>query len=180
MIQRPCVSNGLFNQRGREIQTMLTKHLTRLFQHMSWANQQILEILEQHESTLGDALKLMAHITAAEYIWFSRIKGEDVGDMTPWTPMSLAQCRELSDKNGSGYLALLEGMTDKDLQSEITYRTTRGDEFSSNVADILLHVTLHGSHHRGQIASILRAELDTARAMDFIVYSLQNPSPPQP
>ena len=41
--------------------------------------------------------------------------------------------------------------------SQITYKNSKGEAWTSAVEDILVHVTTHSAYHRGQIAADLRA-----------------------
>jgi len=64
-----------------------------------------------------------------------------------------------------GYLAKLG---EADLAGTIEYRNSKGEQWQSTVADVLTHVLLHGSYHRGQIASAIRAAGGTPAYTDFI------------
>lgn len=53
------------------------------------------------------------------------------------------------------------------LQHEVEYHTSNGATFRNSVADILTHVALHGSYHRGQIALVTREAGPTPVPTDY-------------
>lgn len=143
----------------------------KLFQHMSWADSQILTAILSAKENISEAQNLFGHIIAAEHIWLSRIYSTDIGDFTPWKKLTLQECKDLAEKNSRKYFALSEKITDSELERLVTYKTTKGDEYHSKLGDILVHVALHGSYHRGQIASLLKANQMPVPATDFILFS---------
>ena len=52
----------------------------------------------------------------------------------------------------------------------VEYRNSRGVVFQNTVAEILTHVALHGSYHRGQIAMRVRAAGGVPVTTDYIVF----------
>ncbi len=112
---------------------------SRLFQHLAWADREIISALDQPNNSVDAAIQLLAHIVAAEHIWLSRIHSQDIGDFTPWTRLSFPECRDLSAKNLLGYLTLVENITEQQLQNLIVYRTTKGDEFRSPLGEIFYY-----------------------------------------
>ncbi len=50
----------------------------------------------------------------------------------------------------------------------IEYRNTKGEKHASRVDDVLMHVVMHGSYHRGQIATLVRQGGSTPAYTDFI------------
>ena len=56
------------------------------------------------------------------------------------------------------------------LAKEITYRNRAGKEYRNTVGDILAHVALHGSHHRGQLALLVRQGGGVPAGTDYITY----------
>jgi uncharacterized damage-inducible protein DinB len=54
------------------------------------------------------------------------------------------------------------------LARQINYVNSKGESWSSQVDDILLHVITHSAYHRGQIASNMRAAGLTPAYTDFI------------
>ena len=59
-------------------------------------------------------------------------------------------------------------MDDGALERTVHYRNSAGAEFDSKISDILLHVALHGSYHRGKIAAALRGAGADPAPTDYI------------
>lgn len=151
--------------------------LARLFQHLEWADQTLLAVFQQAGEPPSEALKLLAHLLAAEAIWLSRIRGDPAPPLQVWPDLDLAGCRELRARTAAGYQALLPSLKEEQLDAPVAYRTSRGVACTNSLGDILLHVALHGSHHRGQIAALLRASGIEPAATDFILFARDRPGP---
>ena len=67
-----------------------------------------------------------------------------------------------------GWATLLDGADDAALARDVAYTNSKGEPFHDRVDDILLHVVLHGVHHRGQIAAAVRAGGGEPAYTDFI------------
>lgn len=57
-----------------------------------------------------------------------------------------------------------------DWNQVIAYRDTKGNPYASPVWQILLHLTNHGTYHRGQVSNMLRQLGRTPAPQDLIVY----------
>jgi len=57
-----------------------------------------------------------------------------------------------------------------DVARAIDYRNSAGQAFRSTVEDILLHVALHGTYHRGQIALVIRGGGGEPASTDYIAF----------
>lgn len=143
------------------------QHFRRLFQYDTWANREVLTNLKQHESPPSRALKFLAHILAAEVLWLERIKGERQS-LAVWPEFTLAQCETHLEKITQSWKAYLSALTPEGLSQKIAYTNTKGETFRSTVEDVLTHVLMHGSYHRGQIATETRAAGQTPAYTDFI------------
>ena len=145
--------------------------LDRLYQHLAWADREVMEALAKASEPPAEALQLLGHILAAERIWLAHIRHEEPAGLTVWPESpTLDQCRQRLAENRAGYQALVATLQDADMEAPVAYRTTHGESFENNLEDILLHVALHGTHHRGQIAALARrAGLDPART-DYIMF----------
>jgi uncharacterized damage-inducible protein DinB len=71
---------------------------------------------------------------------------------------------------------LIEQLRPEDFQRVVPYRNSAGLAFESTVEDILLHVCLHGSYHRGQIARAVRQGGATPAPTDYIGFIRGSPA----
>lgn len=149
------------------------RNLRRMFQHMDWSNHQILEVLDREQPDDDRAIKLFAHILSAEAIWISRIEGKKMQAVIWPDDMQIEALRNLAAENRDRFSSYLDAVTSEQLRQPVAYVTSLGAEYTTEPADILMHVALHGSYHRGQIASILRMEQISPPATDYIQYVRQ-------
>jgi len=149
-------------------------HLHRLYQHLAWADRQALDALRRAPAAPAPALRLLAHLLSAERIWLGRIRREPGPPPPVWPDtLSLDRCEALLAENHAGFQAVLDSAGAADLAAPVTYRTSKGEPFSTALRDILLHVALHGAHHRGQIALLLRLEGLAPAGTDLILFVRQ-------
>ena len=150
-------------------------HLTRLVAHLAWADAEVLSGLRAATNAEPACLELFAHILGAEAVWLSRIKGEKAM-VAVWPRISLTECAALAQVNARDLAALVSGLRPEDLSRAITYINSEGKQFTSTLEDILLHVCLHGSYHRGQVARALRLGGDQPASTDFIAFTRGAPT----
>jgi uncharacterized damage-inducible protein DinB len=143
-------------------------YLRRLFEQIFWADARVLALLRtvEHERSL----RLLAHLLAAERVWLTRLRGEDSSRLEIWPTLSLAECETLAAESRAGYTAYLEGLSERDLPEPVTYRNSTGAAFHTARLDILTHVALHGSYHRGQIAQLVRGAGAEPVNTDYIIW----------
>ena len=147
----------------------MKEHFKRLFQHLEWADTRVLASLQSAQNPQERSLDLYSHILGAEHVWLSRIYGT-TKRVDVWPVLSLDECEQLSTENIAAFGVLVSRITPDLLEKPITYRNSAGDQFTSTVEDILTHVAMHGSYHRGQIAAALRAGGDTPSPTDYIAF----------
>src|SRR5688572_11602119 len=124
--------------------------LARLFAHDAWANAEALEAVAAAGAPPA-ALRLIAHVAAAERLWKARIDGGGAA-VVVWPEWRLGECRaELAALAGEWrlYLAALD---DAEAARAVSYVNSKGEPWTTTVDDILVHVVLHSSYHRGQVA----------------------------
>ena len=155
----------------------MDSHLERLFQHLEWANGRLLEALDRAAAPPGEAIRLLAHVLGAERVWLDRIQGLGDARPDPWPALSLGQARELCQASVARFRTVLRTAPAERLAAPIAYVNSRGEAFRNSLEDILLHVALHGAHHRGQIAALLRqAGLEPA-VTDYIGFARAGQGP---
>jgi uncharacterized damage-inducible protein DinB len=150
----------------------------RLFDHLYWADRLVLESLRAARNPPAKAIEVYCHVLGAEHVWLSRINGEQP-KLEVWPKLTLEQCDQIASANHESFRQLVGEITPATLSREIAYRNSAGSSFVSTLEDILTHVALHGSYHRGQIAASLRAGGETPVATDFIVFARGGQAPPR-
>lgn len=126
----------------------------RLLDHLEWADRRALEAVREADDRR--ALRLLAHLLACERVWLRRIETGGSSGLEIWPDLSVEECAELLDANLRRFRGLLRSLSEEELDGEISYRNSEGREYDTPLGDILLHVFLHGTHHRGQIATRVR------------------------
>ena len=144
------------------------KTIQKMFEHVSWANQQILETLRS--SGDQEASRLFSHILLSENVWITRLRGLDSSHLPIWQDADLESCAALMKENEENIKAYLAPLTEADLDQIISYKNSKGTEFKNSIRDILTHVALHGQYHRGQINARLRAGGMEPVNVDFITF----------
>lgn len=149
------------------------RYLMRVYDHMSWANREIINRLQEEQNVPERPLSLFAHILSAEAVWLSRLNGsvQSTREIWPSEGLNLQYCIDLALVNAEGYRQYFANLGAGQLKGEVSYRSSKGEPFTSAILDILTHVSLHGSYHRGQIATHLRMENITPPMTDYILYA---------
>lgn len=144
--------------------------IRQLLVYGGWANARILAALTSTSRHHQKALHLLAHLLVSERIWLLRLKGEDTSTFNKSPGLSYAECENLANEHQRDYTDLLGSLSEDDLHSPVTYRNFKGTEFHTPVGEILMHVALHGTYHRGQIAIAMRVEGGIPVDTDFITF----------
>ncbi|MFB6368154.1 MAG: DinB family protein [Gemmatimonadota bacterium] len=151
---------------GRE--SRLQARLERLVDHMEWANRRALRVVR--ETGEPGSLELLAHVLATERVWMERIRTGDCSGVEIWPDLTADECEARMEENLERYRAFARSVSREGLRREAAYANSSGESFETPVAEILLHVALHGSYHRGQIARELREAGEEPVNTDFIQF----------
>jgi uncharacterized damage-inducible protein DinB len=144
----------------------LLDHLRRQFAYDAWAHREVLTVIARGSGS-APAIKLLAHILSAERLWLERIR-QQPQSLPVWPEFALDRCEAQIDELAQLWREYLAQLSPAALSHKISYKNSKGESWSSTVQDILTHVVLHSSYHRGQIASLMRAGGQTPAYTDFI------------
>ena len=133
------------------------------FEH--WANSQSLEAIVAAAHPLPEALALVAHIVSISGFWAARVEGT-AGNLDPWptftAPELETELRQLLER----WLRLSHCNA---MNAQVRYLSNDKESRSNLFSEVLQEVLLHGAHHRGQIALVLRMKgSEPPRSTDFI------------
>ena len=147
----------------------MKERLELLLSFEGWANERAIESLVR-ANDYTPAVRLFAHILAAQQAWLMRLTGQDSTGFQIWPAAGMDECRKLRPRLQAELEEWLDGTSQADLEHEISYRNQAGREFRNTPLDILTHLTLHSQHHRGQIALELREIGVQPAVTDFIAF----------
>ncbi|HEX7071685.1 MAG TPA: DinB family protein [Rhodothermales bacterium] len=144
--------------------------LRRLFAHLEWADDRALRALGQTPHPPPDALRVFSHLLGSEHTWLSRINQVPPA-IAVWPDLDVEACGVLSRENITRIRSLLDGLTLAALARRVPYTNTQGETYEPRLDDILLHMCLHGSYHRGQVAWVLRRNGLEPVPTDYIAFT---------
>jgi uncharacterized damage-inducible protein DinB len=145
----------------------LADFLRRQFAYDEWANKEVLNAIRAAGGEDRRSLQLMSHILATELVWLERLK-QQPQSVPVWPEPDLAQCEAQAAKMGGLWLDFLDLITAGDVSQSISYKNSKGEQWTSTIVDMLTQVVMHSAYHRGQIASYMRANGQTPAYTDFI------------
>jgi uncharacterized damage-inducible protein DinB len=142
--------------------------LLRLVGHMRWADAQFADALDRDPPP--EAVRLFAHVASVEHLWYARIRGQ-THQYPVWPSLDVSQSRAIAARHADLFEHLVIDTDDAALSRVVDYRNSAGRDYRSPVGEIIAHVAMHGSHHRGQIARVLRETGREPPYTDYIQFS---------
>jgi len=145
--------------------------LPTLCDHMAWADARAsASIAEMPASPARDrAVSLYAHIVAIEYAWVARFE-QRTPDHTQWPDWSLETASEIAVASAAALHSIATTAGSEGLSATIAYRNRAGVEGRNSLWEILMHIVLHGTYHRGQIALLGRDGGSVPASTDFSTF----------
>lgn len=147
---------------------MTVETFRRLFAYDAWGNLAALESLRLGTIAPSPrACALVGHLIGAGRIWFDRLQGRPA-TMDVWPDLTLDQCEKEFRALDAAWKGYLDGLKQADLSRVVAYTNSKGERWESTIGDIMMHVNLHGTYHRGQIATLVRQSGNVPAYTDFI------------
>ena len=144
------------------------EHLRHLLKYDDWANRRTLDALQSQTSVRSR--QVFAHLLITKQEYFDRLDGKDSTGFNFWPDLSLEECERLLRKTTDEYEHLLRDADDPLLDQVAAYKTSEGVPFENNYRELLTHVLLHSSTHRGNIVLKMREEGLEPPKIDYIIY----------
>lgn len=159
------------------------KEITDMYASFNlWADKKITDAVglideerakKELKSSFSSIHSTLIHMGNAQIIWLNRIKKKAdpeiaVTDTSHTTGQIIRRLLNLSGE----WEEFMLGTSEEGLLSPVTYKTTRGEEFTEPVFEIAMHVMNHATYHRGQIITMMRELGETVLPRtDFIEYA---------
>jgi uncharacterized damage-inducible protein DinB len=160
---------------------MLAAHFRTMAGYNRWANRRLYDATARLPDTdyradrkafFGSLHGTLNHILVADRIWMARILGRTEAPETLDAILyerlaDLTVARETEDERIDSFVAGLDGPA---LARTITYRNTKGVEFTNPLGALLGHIFNHQTHHRGQAHAIFTGLGREAPVLDLIAF----------
>lgn len=157
----------------------VTKILRYQLDFTTWATERMLDAATKltpeeltHDFKTSDKtiLGTLTHDYRAERIWLNRMYGKGLnfrvdGDDT------LTALQTNWPTVRTGWSDWARSLTEEITASDLIYSDLKGNTWTQPVWAIVLHVTNHSSHHRGQAVGFIRALGHTPPNVDLIAYA---------
>lgn len=144
------------------------EHLRQLFAYNDWANRRIIVALKTAGS--DKCLSILTHLLTTENEYYERLYGKDSTGFDFWPELTLNECGTLARETSERFEKLLRRFDEEGLDIRARYRTSEGIPCENTYRELLTHVLLHSSLHRGNIVHRLREEGHEPPKIDYIIY----------
>jgi Uncharacterized protein conserved in bacteria len=141
-----------------------------LFRYNRWASARVLDTMQSAEAVPERAVELFSHLLRAQDLWYGRVEDTDHAHLDLWATDPLPACADRLDDSTRRWQTVLDARTTTEFDRPVSYTNSSGTAFETPLRDILTHVANHGTHHRAQIALVLREDDIAPPATDYIFY----------
>ncbi len=128
---------------------------------------------KDRKAYFGSIHNTLNHLLVVDRTWTGRIKGVDHGitSLDQILHDDFAALRAAREAEDAGLIELVDGLSDEELQSPVTYSFLGGGGNHSNRRDhILITLFNHQTHHRGQIHAMLTQQDIDPPPLDVIYF----------
>jgi uncharacterized damage-inducible protein DinB len=159
---------------------MTVKDLETLYDYGYWADRKLFEAIsrippEQFTQSVGGAFgsirNTLVHIMSAEWGWLERCGGPKRGPKLNANDYpTVESVRETWNKIEKYTRKFLSELNDDDIGRNAEYLNDKGEKRAMPLGELMQHAANHGTHHRGQVAMILRLLDHTPGNFDILFY----------
>lgn len=151
------------------VPTANAAYFVDLMRYTAWANARVINTMHASDGVPDRARTLMSHLLRSQAVWLDRINGADAS-VDFWATDTLDACETRVVEQTRRWRELLESRTPNDLDAVVSYENSKGEAFETPLRAITTHVVNHATHHRAQIALLLRDAGIEPPATDYIFY----------
>jgi uncharacterized damage-inducible protein DinB len=156
------------------------KDLQTQYDYGYWANGKLLEVVsqltpEQFTQTVagsyGSVRNTMVHILSAEWGWLDRCGGAQRGPALVASDYpTLTSIVDRWWQVEAHMRAFLSNLKEEDLGRVVEFSFGSGPNYVMQLGELMRHAAIHGVHHRGQIALLLRSLGHAPGNFDMLAY----------
>jgi len=142
---------------------MPTQSHAQLIAIKQWADRGLYDVVGRHFDRLADEeasimLRILDHIHAVDRIFQHHLQGLPHGFQAPRSDKmpELQALSESAREVDDWYVTYVDGLTQSDLEQPVDFVFTSGKPAHMRRGEIILHVCLHGTYHRGNAGAVLQ------------------------
>jgi uncharacterized damage-inducible protein DinB len=164
--------------------------LRALYDYCYWANAKLLAVvsqLTQKEFTqsiagsYGSVQNTLVHMLSAEWGWLDRCGGAQRGPaLVPADYPTAATLIDRWQQVETHMRAFLSSLRNEDLSRIVQFSIGSGPKQAMLLGELMHHGAIHGIHHRGQVALLLRSLGHAPGNFDILFYYGQRSSAAAP
>jgi uncharacterized damage-inducible protein DinB len=159
---------------------MTVKDLETMFDYSYWANSKLFEVISQLTpeqftqnvaGSYGSVRNTMVHMLSAEWGWLDRCGGAKRGPALNAADFpTLTSVRDKWQQVEAYLREFLRSLRDEDLGRIVEFALGNGPKQSLPLGALMQHAAVHGVHHRGQVALLLRMLGKVPGNVDMLIY----------
>jgi len=152
-----------------------TDTLQRLFRYKASANHEVLTTMKQFQDgspAREIALRVLNHTFIVDRIFAANLTRTDHGYTSPNDGQgpTLEELSEAIRESDRWYIDYVAGLGSGQLAEQIDFAFTDGKPGRMSRQEMLMHVTIHGEYHRGQIGILMMQNSITPTDDGFTTY----------
>jgi uncharacterized damage-inducible protein DinB len=161
------------------------EELRTLYDYGYWANRQLAEVLSKltaDEFTRplagghASIRNTLVHAMSAEWGWMDRCGGPRRGPaLVPADYPTVVALTERWHEVERSMRGFLEALRDEDLGRVVEFSLGGGPAQAMRLGELMRHGAIHGIHHRGQVALLLRSLGHAPGNFDMLEYYQRQP-----
>ena len=146
---------------------MTAEDLRTQFDYGYWANARLFAValnltkeqfIQPVSGSHGSIRNTLVHMMSAEWGWMERSGGFPRGPkLNPSDFPTFASVRDKWEEVEAHLRPFLASLQDEDLHRSVEFTLGDGQKMALSVGEMLHHAAIHGVHHRGQVAVLLRS-----------------------
>lgn len=129
----------------------------RLFHFDHWANLEVVESLKTCPAVPEQAVSLLSHYLQEQWVAHKLLTTNVSTNRNDIAELSFEHCQAEIPKLYFAWRDFLGNKTDAHFETSFTYTNAVGKATERVVSDLLTDIVDHGTYHRGQIATLVRA-----------------------
>jgi uncharacterized damage-inducible protein DinB len=144
-------------------------YFTQLFKYDNWANQCLLDKFEHQFPINPRIYVLFSHMLSAQRVWLDRVCGLPQS-VAIWAERLPGEMKQDTENYNAGWLDFIEGLAPDAFEKMVHYTNSQGNSYDMRLVDIMTHVINHGTHHRGNMITMMKEEGYVLPDIDYFIY----------